>query len=76
LGELRTDDQVIAATEQLKNVAGKLPVEHLELSRKEVLNKLDVLRGVSNMGTLASCLQLGDAAQLLSCVLGRLVYDA
>jgi len=77
LGELRSVDQVLGAADQLRAVAGKLPAEHLETSRKGVLAKLEELRGISDSEAgVFACLKLGDAAQLLSCVIGRLVYDA
>jgi hypothetical protein len=74
LGKLTSDDLVLAAAEQLKSIEGRLPAQHLEASRSTVLAKLESLRGISESNTFAACFVLDDAAQLLSCLFGRLAY--
>jgi len=75
LGELRSEDQVNAAVQQLKAVEGKLPSQTLEATRVSIVDKLESLRIAADAPEFASCLALGDAAQMLSCFIGRLVYE-
>jgi hypothetical protein len=75
LGELRTDDQVKSAAQQLKGVEGKLPTPALEATRTSLVGKLEDLHSASASESISGCLRLGDAAQVLSCVIGRFVYD-
>eukprot|EP00929_Paragymnodinium_shiwhaense_P108206 TRINITY_DN74534_c0_g1_i1.p1 TRINITY_DN74534_c0_g1~~TRINITY_DN74534_c0_g1_i1.p1 ORF type:complete len:591 (+),score=157.06 TRINITY_DN74534_c0_g1_i1:99-1775(+) len=74
LGEMRTNEQATEALQKLKEIHGKLPAEHLEQARASLTTKLESWQEVSESSFL-SCFGFGDAAFLLSCLLGKFAYS-
>jgi hypothetical protein len=74
LGELKTNEDVYAAQDQLEKVAGKLPSKALEDQRAVAAHELGWWRLVATDG-LQVCLRAWDAAQMLICVFAGLVYQ-
>eukprot|EP00929_Paragymnodinium_shiwhaense_P014437 TRINITY_DN122341_c0_g1_i1.p1 TRINITY_DN122341_c0_g1~~TRINITY_DN122341_c0_g1_i1.p1 ORF type:complete len:588 (+),score=158.40 TRINITY_DN122341_c0_g1_i1:120-1766(+) len=76
LGELRTADQVKDAARQLITIDGKLPSRALEETRTATYNNLALWNKVSMTESSENCLELGDVANVLICLLGKVAYMA
>lgn len=73
LGELRTEEDVHFARQQLEQVAGRLPGE-LESRRAVAYEELVGWAAVAEAGTLSKCVELPDVASVLICAMCRLAY--
>jgi|EP00927_Polykrikos_kofoidii_P077064 hypothetical protein len=74
LGLLRTDRETRAAAQQLAEIQGKLHAVDLEDVRTKMHDNFVVWDSVAQVDTLTSCFHLGDAAQVVICVLARMAY--
>lgn len=73
-GLIRTDQEARAAADQLMAVGGKLPMKHLEDARVATHSNMLVWQEVSESESFGSCFEMGDAAQVLICLAGRVAY--
>jgi len=76
LGELRTDEEVRMAEKTLIEIEGKIPLRTLEEQRATAVADLAVWRKVADNGKISTCLELVDAARMLTCVIGRLAFSS
>jgi len=72
LGNLHTDAEVRMVAQQLQNVAGNLPSEHMEAERASQLAELSLYYQAES--DVWACFEVNDAAKVLICLFGRLAF--
>jgi len=76
VGLVVSNEQMYEVVEQLEAVYGKLPGENLEVERERTLALLAKWRKISSVGQFRSCVAAGDAANVLTCLLGMFAFGS